>query len=274
MGEGSRSSDVTAADIASYAVLLGIDPAREFDLLWIAEEALTVKLPAEWAEHYDEMSGNYYYHNVQSGDVQWESPLESNYKAVVERERKRQQKVFDENASSEFNAYFARYGATPQPEPEPEPHNGERSSPADSNGPNKGRTLGDSTDDESEDDGESENDDEGEDGGANEGDDESDDDGESEDADESESDDGRQPDEESSRERSSAPSATDPSDPDGSAKAAAHILVLRHSWTGASDLSDNDLEDLLAFCVYMGVSPYEYLRYASCMLHTFCPFLL
>ena len=66
MGEGVESSDLTAADIVSYAVLLGIDPAREFDLLWIAEEALTVELPANWDEHFDEQSGNYYYHNVKS----------------------------------------------------------------------------------------------------------------------------------------------------------------------------------------------------------------
>ena len=79
----AEEAPLSASEIASYAVLLGINPATEYHLLWIAEEALTVELPPDWTEHYDAQSGNYYYHNTKSGDVQWVSPLEEHYVAVV-----------------------------------------------------------------------------------------------------------------------------------------------------------------------------------------------
>lgn len=236
MGEGMTSSDLTAADIASYAVLLGIDPAREFNLLWIAEEALTVELPADWAEHFDEQSGNYYYHNTKSGDVQWVSPLESKYKAVVELERSRTKHKADEHASSEFNAYFARYGGEPAQEPGPN-----QDSPCDQSGKPNAEDACDDLHEQGSDSG-------GRSGGV---------DGESGSEAQEQGDQESQDDVDAKNRHSGPPSAADPSDPDGFATAAAHILVLRHSWPGASALSDNDLEDLLAFCVYMSVSPGE-----------------
>ena len=51
----SPSSLPTAAEIAECAVrALSIDPSWEFDLLWIAEEALTAPLPDGWSEYLDE----------------------------------------------------------------------------------------------------------------------------------------------------------------------------------------------------------------------------
>eukprot|EP01043_Picozoa_sp_COSAG02_P008097 COSAG02_NODE_252_length_26996_cov_29.825607_14_plen_583_part_00 len=247
MGEGVTSSDLTAADIASYAVLLGIDPAREFDLLWIAEEALTVELPADWAEHFDEQSGNYYYHNVKSGNVQWVSPLESKYQTVVEFERARSRQKADENASSEFNAYFACYGGEPEPEPEPEP----KPEPGAQDALHSSGDQSDKKDTENAYDDLHAN--QGDESGAGvvNVDEDSGSEAQSEGTQES------QDDMDAKTQRSGPPSAADSSDPDGFATAAAHILVLRHSWPGASALSDNDLEDLLAFCVYMSVSPGE-----------------
>jgi hypothetical protein len=72
-----------------YAVhALSIDPSSEFDLLWIVEEALTAPLPDGWSKYLDEKgSGDFYYHNDQSGAVQWTSPMMKYYRELVKKER-------------------------------------------------------------------------------------------------------------------------------------------------------------------------------------------
>jgi hypothetical protein len=41
----------TQEEIVEYAVYLGMDPAADVDLLYIAEWALTAPLPDGWTEH-------------------------------------------------------------------------------------------------------------------------------------------------------------------------------------------------------------------------------
>jgi len=58
--------------------VLGMDPAADADLLWVAEQALAAPVPANWEVHVDEKSGTNYYANSLTGVSTWEHPhLES-----------------------------------------------------------------------------------------------------------------------------------------------------------------------------------------------------
>ena len=58
--------------------VLGMDPAADADLLWVAEQALAAPVPANWEVHVDEASGAPYYANALTGVSTWEYPhLES-----------------------------------------------------------------------------------------------------------------------------------------------------------------------------------------------------
>ena len=51
-GAESDAKEVSAeADVIEFAKYLGMDPAADRDLLWIAQEALNAPLPSEWTEH-------------------------------------------------------------------------------------------------------------------------------------------------------------------------------------------------------------------------------
>jgi hypothetical protein len=79
-----QATDVTAAEMASYARHLGIDPAYEPDLLWIAEQAYDAPAPDHWEEYVD-ASGNIYYFNTLTGVSSWTHPLEDQFRALVMR---------------------------------------------------------------------------------------------------------------------------------------------------------------------------------------------
>ena len=72
--------------MTEYARYLGIDPAVDHDLLWIAEEALEAPLPSEWTEHFDSSDRVYYYNETTKG-TSLTHPLENlyrdAYKAIV-----------------------------------------------------------------------------------------------------------------------------------------------------------------------------------------------
>ena len=78
-GADSGPSDEEAADVLTFARdILGMDPAADADLLWVAEQALAAPVPANWEEHVDEASGAPYYANALTGVSSWEHPhLES-----------------------------------------------------------------------------------------------------------------------------------------------------------------------------------------------------
>ena len=49
-----------------FAVYLGIDPSKEQDLLWIAEECLSASLPPNWTEHTSSRGDIYFYNRSPS----------------------------------------------------------------------------------------------------------------------------------------------------------------------------------------------------------------
>ena len=65
--------------MTEYARYLGIDPAVDHDLLWIAEEALEAPLPSEWTEHFDSSDRVYYYNETTEGSS-LTHPLENLYR--------------------------------------------------------------------------------------------------------------------------------------------------------------------------------------------------
>ena len=65
--------------MSEYARYLGIDPAVDHDLLWIAEEALEAPLPSEWTEHFDSSDRVYYYNETTKG-TSLTHPLENLYR--------------------------------------------------------------------------------------------------------------------------------------------------------------------------------------------------
>ena len=65
--------------MSEYARYIGIDPAVDHDLLWIAEEALEAPLPSEWTEHFDSSDRVYYYNETTKG-TSLTHPLENLYR--------------------------------------------------------------------------------------------------------------------------------------------------------------------------------------------------
>ena len=47
----SLAGEADADDVIAFAKYLGMDPAADRDLLWIAHQALNATLPSEWTEH-------------------------------------------------------------------------------------------------------------------------------------------------------------------------------------------------------------------------------
>lgn len=82
-----KGLEPTKPELIAYARYLGIDPVLDADLLWIADEALTAPLPAEWTEHHDSAERIFYY-NTQTHASSWTHPLEQlhrdTYKSIVD----------------------------------------------------------------------------------------------------------------------------------------------------------------------------------------------
>lgn len=79
----SRIWDWTEDEVKEYAEFLGMDVDRDSELLWIAREALTAPLPADWipcvsTEHDNEV----FYFNVNTGESQWDHPCDEYYKSL------------------------------------------------------------------------------------------------------------------------------------------------------------------------------------------------
>merc|ERR1719217_168967 len=82
-----KGLEPTKPELIAYARYLGIDPVLDADLMWIADEALTAPLPAEWTEHHDSAERIFYY-NTQTHASSWTHPLEQlhrdTYKMIVD----------------------------------------------------------------------------------------------------------------------------------------------------------------------------------------------
>jgi hypothetical protein len=67
-------------EVEEYAQYLGMDPAGDAHLLWIAEMALTAPLPVGWSEHQDS-AGNVFFYNKATGASTYEHPLDASFKS-------------------------------------------------------------------------------------------------------------------------------------------------------------------------------------------------
>ena len=65
--------------MTEYARYLGVNPAVDHDLLWIAEAPLEAPLPSEWTEHFDSSDRVYYYNETTKG-TSLTHPLENLYR--------------------------------------------------------------------------------------------------------------------------------------------------------------------------------------------------
>eukprot|EP00741_Cyanophora_paradoxa_P013839 tig00020710_g13358.t2 len=82
----THESDPSLA-LADFAQILGIDPLREKNLMWIADEALSEPLPAGWSEHKTADNVVYFYHE-RTDESTFESPVEAKYRTILTTLRK------------------------------------------------------------------------------------------------------------------------------------------------------------------------------------------
>ena len=93
---GAESDDGPSEDaVLDYATYLGFsDPAgAERDLLYIARWALTAPVPDGWSVHLDE-DGLEFFHNVVTGESQYEHPLDAHYTRLYNQKRSAGDRAF------------------------------------------------------------------------------------------------------------------------------------------------------------------------------------
>ncbi|KAJ7427412.1 centrosomal protein of 164 kDa [Willisornis vidua] len=75
-------------EIRNFAPIIGIDPDKESELLWLARECLVAPLPPDWKPCQD-TTGDVYYFNFANGQSMWEHPCDEHYRQLVIREREK-----------------------------------------------------------------------------------------------------------------------------------------------------------------------------------------
>ncbi|XP_051668165.1 centrosomal protein of 164 kDa [Manacus candei] len=75
-------------EIRNFAPIIGIDPEKESELLWLARECLVAPLPPDWKPCQD-TTGDVYYFNFATGQSMWEHPCDEQYRELVVREREK-----------------------------------------------------------------------------------------------------------------------------------------------------------------------------------------
>ncbi|XP_048368655.1 centrosomal protein of 164 kDa isoform X2 [Sphaerodactylus townsendi] len=75
-------------EIAEFARVIGIDPDREPELVWLAREGIVAPLPAEWKPCQD-ITGDIYYFNFANGQSTWDHPCDEHYRQLVILEREK-----------------------------------------------------------------------------------------------------------------------------------------------------------------------------------------
>eukprot|EP00931_Biecheleriopsis_adriatica_P005534 TRINITY_DN107033_c0_g1_i1.p1 TRINITY_DN107033_c0_g1~~TRINITY_DN107033_c0_g1_i1.p1 ORF type:complete len:1559 (+),score=429.79 TRINITY_DN107033_c0_g1_i1:111-4679(+) len=83
---GPKRKQASVKEMLEYVTGLGIDPIKEADFLWIAEEAFNAPLPPSWSEHQDDQN-RIYFHNASTGDSTWKHPLDGLFREIVEYQR-------------------------------------------------------------------------------------------------------------------------------------------------------------------------------------------
>lgn len=84
---GPRRKLPSVIEMLEYVKGLDLDPVKEFDMLWIAEEAFNAPLPPGWTEHEDER-GRLYFHNSFSGVSSWSHPSDPLFRDLVNYHRR------------------------------------------------------------------------------------------------------------------------------------------------------------------------------------------
>ena len=79
--DGAAQGGPTAMEIAEFSRYLGMDPAMDSNLLWIAEEALCSPLPENWEEAVRK-DGTPYYYNKKENKSTNKHPLEDFYRSL------------------------------------------------------------------------------------------------------------------------------------------------------------------------------------------------
>ncbi|VDP92136.1 unnamed protein product [Echinostoma caproni] len=104
-------------DLIQYAQVIGIDPIREPDLLYLAYEGLNAPLPADWKPCQD-VNGDIYYFNFTTGLSIWDHPCDVHYRQVVATERAKRQKLRDLSpalSSRQFSTEYPPWSTYSQP---------------------------------------------------------------------------------------------------------------------------------------------------------------
>lgn len=81
----------TQEDVDEYAKWLGMDPATDSELMWIAIEGLKAPLPKGW-KACETQEGEMYYFNFDTGESSWDHPLDTFYKDKFRDEKAKLQR--------------------------------------------------------------------------------------------------------------------------------------------------------------------------------------
>jgi hypothetical protein len=85
-GFAARLPPTSDEHINAYAVYLGMDPERDREWLWLAEECLYAPLPSGWSEA-RAPNGDTYFWREPNGKAQWEHPLDDFFRQLFRRLR-------------------------------------------------------------------------------------------------------------------------------------------------------------------------------------------
>lgn len=76
-------SEMDLEEVRQYAKYLGIDSEEDSDLLFVAKYAMEADVPPDWTACIDE-SGREYFCNLQTGKVQYQHPMDDEYKRMYQ----------------------------------------------------------------------------------------------------------------------------------------------------------------------------------------------
>ena len=72
------------SDLWAFAESLGLDPAMDSDLLWVARRAFEVPLPPGWSEHADESPGaKVFFYNAATQESRWSHPADDVFRELL-----------------------------------------------------------------------------------------------------------------------------------------------------------------------------------------------
>ncbi|XP_038179834.1 centrosomal protein of 164 kDa isoform X2 [Arvicola amphibius] len=75
-------------EILDFARVIGIDPLKEPELMWLAREGIEAPLPKGW-KPCQNITGDIYYFNFNTGQSIWDHPCDEHYRKLVIQEREK-----------------------------------------------------------------------------------------------------------------------------------------------------------------------------------------